>query len=208
MIIAIDGPAASGKGTLARRIARHFGLAYLDTGSLYRRVACLVLAAGADPENETAALAAAHAMADADIEDEQLRGEDVGRAASVVAAMTPVRAAILDFQRDFARAPKGCVLDGRDIGTVVFPDADIKFFVTASPRVRARRRVEQLRDAGVRADEARILEDLLERDRRDRSRAVAPLVRADDAHLLDTTNLDIETAFKAAVDIIERHGAC
>lgn len=202
MIIAIDGPAASGKGTLARRLASHYGLAYLDTGSLYRAVAHGVLAAGGDPAQEADALAAARRLGEAEIPEGALRTPEVSQAASVVAAIPAVRTAILAFQREFAARPPGAVLDGRDIGTVVCPDADVKLFVTASPETRARRRYLELAASGEDVDEAAVLADLVERDRRDRERPVAPLIKAEDAHLLDTTDLGIEAAFAAAVEMI------
>jgi cytidylate kinase len=203
MIIAVDGPAASGKGTLARRLAAHYGLRYLDTGSLYRAVAHAVLAAGGDPAIEADAVAAARRLGAIDVPDAELRTPAVSRAASVVAAIPAVRAAILDHQRAFAAQPPGAVLDGRDIGTVVCPDADAKLFITASPRTRARRRFLELQAAGSTASEAEVLADLVERDRRDSERPIAPLTRAPDAHLLDTTDLGIEAAFAAAVDLID-----
>jgi len=203
LVIAIDGPAASGKGTLARRLAAHYGLAHLDTGSLYRAVAWLMLERGDALDDEAAAVAAARDVAGVALDEPALRSEAVGEAASVVAAIPAVRAEILEHQRSFARLGGGAVLDGRDIGTVVCPDAHVKFFVTASPEVRARRRRLQLAEAGIEVDEAGILAHLIARDERDRSRGTAPLVRAGDAHLLDTTNLDIEAAFQAAVELID-----
>ena len=207
MIVAIDGPAASGKGTLARLLARHYGLAYLDTGSLYRAVGQAVLASGKDPHDETAALEAALSLDTGHIDEKAIRTAEAGNAASIVAAMQPVRDAILDFQRNFAKNPpngeKGAVLDGRDIGTVVCPDADVKLFITASPEVRAHRRWLELNNSGSDIAEAQVLADVRERDRRDAERATSPMRPADDAHLLDTSNLSIETAFDAAVAIID-----
>ena len=211
MIIAIDGPAASGKGTLARLIAAHYGLSYLDTGSLYRAVGQSILDAGKDPHDEKAALEAARALDTAHIDEKAIRTAEAGNAASIVAAMQPVRAAILDFQRNFAENPpkgagngeKGAVLDGRDIGTVVCPDADVKLFVTASAEVRAHRRWLELNNSGSAITEAQVLADVRERDRRDMERATSPMRPADDAHLLDTSNLSIEAAFDAAVAIID-----
>ncbi len=205
MIIAIDGPAASGKGTLARRIAQKFGLTYLDTGSLYRAVAASLLAAGGNPADEAAAAAAARDVVPGSIDEATLRRDDIGQAASVVAAQPAVRQALLDTQRRIARTGSGAVLDGRDIGTVVCPDADVKLFVQAEPEVRAERRYRELSERGQTANYDNVLRDLRERDARDRERAQAPLKPADDAHLLDTSKLDIEAAFRAAVDIIERH---
>ncbi|MGX1197917.1 (d)CMP kinase [Parvibaculum sp. MBR-TMA-1.3b-4.2] len=207
MILAIDGPAASGKGTLARLLARHYGLAYLDTGSLYRAVGQTLLAAGRDPHDEKAALEAAQTLDTGHIDEKAIRTAEAGNAASIVAAMPPVRAAILDFQRNFAKNPpngeNGAVLDGRDIGTVVCPDADVKLFITASPEVRAHRRWLELNNSGSDIAEAQVLADVRERDRRDAERPTSPMRPADDAHLLDTSNLSIETAFDAAVAIID-----
>jgi CMP/dCMP kinase len=204
MIIAIDGPAASGKGTLAKRIAAHFGLACLDTGLLYRAVARDVLASGAALENEAAAAAAARSVDPATLADPGLRMPGLGDAASVVARIPAVRAALLDVQRDFARTAPGAVLDGRDIGTVVCPGADIKIFVTADVAVRARRRFEELQQRGEAVSEAAVLEIIKRRDARDAGRAEAPMRPAADAILLDTSNLDIEAAFDVAVGLIKR----
>ena len=205
MIVAVDGPAASGKGTLARRLAAHYGLGYLDTGSLYRGVALMVLKSGKSPQDEAAAVEAARHLDRGRLVDEEIRGAGLGEAASIVAAFPAVRDQMLGLQRRIAAAPPGAVLDGRDIGTVVCPDADVKLFVTASPEVRARRRLEELARLGEAARLEDVLHWLIERDRRDESRPVAPLKRAPDAHLLDTSNLDIEAAFQAAVSIIDRH---
>ena len=208
MIIAIDGPAASGKGTLGKRLAAHYGLRHLDTGLIYRAVAKSLLDAGHSPTNRARAVAAAEDLDPARYDDAALKDQAVGEAASLVSAVPEVRAALLAFQRSFGRAPPGAVLDGRDIGTVVFPDAEVKIFVTATPEARARRRTAELRAAGTDVDEAQVLADILRRDERDRSRATAPLKTAADAHVLDTTDLDIEAAFRAAVAIVERarHG--
>jgi cytidylate kinase len=203
MIIAIDGPAASGKGTLGKRLAAHYGLRHLDSGLIYRAVAKSLLDAGHSPTDRARALAAAEALDPESFDDAALKAPAVGEAASLVAAIAEVRAALLAFQRNFGRAPPGAVLDGRDIGTVVFPDAEVKIFVTALPEVRARRRAVELRAAGVDIEEAQVLADILRRDRRDRSRAAAPLEVAADAHVLDTSDLDIEAAFRAAVAIVE-----
>lgn len=203
MIIAIDGPAASGKGTLARRIAARYGFVHLDTGALYRAVAASVLASGGDPGDAEAAAAAARALDPAMLADPALRTGEVGEAASVVAAMPAVRAALLEFQRQVAATPPGAVLDGRDIGTAVCPDADVKFYVTADLDVRARRRHRELVDGGAELAPEEVRRDLVARDERDRTRADAPMAIAEDAHLLDTTNLDIEAAFEAAVSIID-----
>lgn len=204
MIIAIDGPAASGKGTLARAIAAHYGYAYLDTGSLYRAVGHGVMQVGLPPENEAAALKAAQSLDVAKIDHEAIRTAEAGHAASVVAVMPAVRAAILDFQRQFAQKKPGAVLDGRDIGTVVCPEADVKFFVTARPEIRAHRRWLELKDQGSSLTEAQVLDDVRERDRRDSERATSPLKPAEDAHLLDTSDLSIEAAFGEAVRIIDK----
>lgn len=204
MIIAIDGPAASGKGTLAKRIADHFGLACLDTGLLYRAVARDVLARGASLEDEAVAAAVARTIDPATLSDPSLRLPGVGEAASVVARIPAVRAALLDFQHQFARQAPGAVLDGRDIGTVVCPDADVKIFVTADASVRARRRYEERRQRGEPVTFEAVLDVIRRRDARDSGRADAPMRVADDAILLDTTNLDIEAAFDAAVGLIKR----
>lgn len=208
VVIAIDGPAASGKGTLARKLARHYGYAYLDTGSLYRAVGQAVLAAGGDPNDDEAALAAAEALDIAHIDEKAIRTREAGEAASIVAVKPAVRAAILDFQRNFAASPPGgeggAVLDGRDIGTVVCPDARVKIFVTASPEIRAHRRWLELNSSGVEVSEAQILEDVRERDRRDAERTASPMKPAADAYLLDTSDLSIEAAFDAAVAIIDK----
>ncbi len=203
MIIAIDGPAASGKGTLGRELAAHYGLRHLDTGLLYRAVAKAVLDTGREPGDKAAAVAAAQSLDPAHFDEAALKSHVVGEAASVVSAIPEVRAALLAFQRDFAAQPPGAVLDGRDIGTVICPDADVKIFVTAAPDVRARRRTLEYRAAGRATDEAAVLADIKKRDQRDQNRAAAPLKQAPDAHLLDTTNMDISTAIRAAIDIVE-----
>jgi CMP/dCMP kinase len=208
MIIAVDGPAASGKGTLARRIAQHFALAHLDTGGLYRAAALHALEAGSDPADPRAAEAAAARVGPGDLTDPRLREERVARGASVVAAIPGVRRALLAFQRDFARHPpggvEGAVLDGRDIGTVVCPEADAKLFVTASLEARARRRFKELRESGAEAIYDLVLQDMKDRDARDSQRRTAPLVPADGAFVLDTTALDADAAFAAALDFIGR----
>ncbi|MEQ9171221.1 MAG: (d)CMP kinase [Rhodospirillales bacterium] len=208
MIIAIDGPAAAGKGTLARRIARDLGFAYLDTGLLYRATGKRVLEAGADPEDAAAAEQQARALEPRDLERPDLRTDAVAQAASKVSAVPGVRAALLDFQRSFAAQPpggaKGAVLDGRDIGTVVCPGADVKLFVTASDEVRARRRFKELQENDPDVIYARVLEEMRERDARDRSRAVAPLEPAEDAILLDTSDLNADEVFAKALDIIQK----
>jgi CMP/dCMP kinase len=203
MIIAIDGPAASGKGTLGKRLAVHYGLRHLDTGLIYRAVAKAMLDAGRPLDDKPRAVAAANALDPAQFDEMALKGRAVGEAASLVSAIPEVRTALLAFQRDFGRAPPGAVLDGRDIGTVIFPDAEVKILVTATSQERARRRAIELKAAGHEVNEAEILADILRRDERDTSRSVAPLKAAPDAHLLDTTHLDIDAAFRAAVEIIE-----
>jgi cytidylate kinase len=207
-VVAIDGPAASGKGTLARRLAERFGLAHLDTGKLYRATALLVLHADADPADPKAAAAAARRVAPAMLADERLASEPISRASSVVAAIPAVRAALLAMQRDFAAHPpqpsRGAVLDGRDIGTTVYPKAAVKLFVTASPEARAQRRVRELRGRGAAAIYGDVLQDMKERDARDSRRRVAPLAAAPDAVIIDTTRLDAEQVLEQASDIIAR----
>ena len=203
MIIAIDGPAASGKGTLAKRLAAHFGLPHLDTGLLYRAVARALIDAGNPLADEDAATRAALALEPSSLDDPRLRGAPMGEAASIVSAFQPVRDALLAFQRGFARQAAGAVLDGRDIGTVVCPLADVKLFITAAPEERARRRHLELLERGEIAEFTTILEDIRRRDERDRTRSTAPLRIADDALVLDTTNLDPEAAFRAALDLVE-----
>ena len=212
IIIAIDGPAASGKGTLGKRLAAHYGLRHLDTGLLYRAVAKALLDKGTPLDDRAAAVAAAWALDVSAFDEKVLKSHAVGEAASLVSAIPEVRDALLDFQRDFGCSPPGAVLDGRDIGTVIFPDAEVKILVTATAQERARRRTLELEAAGRKVSEAEILADILRRDERDTKRAVAPLKAAPDAHLLDTTHLDIDAAFRAAVAIVEavragrRHG--
>ncbi len=203
MIIAIDGPAASGKGTLAKRLARHYGLRHLDTGVIYRAVAKALLDAGAELTDETRAVTAATELDPGEFGDPALKSQKVGDAASVVSAIPKVRQALVDFQRQFAARPPGAVLDGRDIGTVICPDADVKIFVVADPKIRAHRRSLEAASRGEDADEAAILADILKRDERDRNRATAPLKAASDAYLLDNSHLDIEGGVRAAIDIIE-----
>jgi cytidylate kinase len=203
VIIAIDGPAASGKGTLGKHLAAHFGLRHLDTGLLYRAVAKALLDQGSPLDDGARAGVAARALDPARFDEAALKTHAVGEAASVVSAIPEVRAALLAYQRAFATRPPGAVLDGRDIGTVIAPDADVKIFVTATAQERARRRARELAAQGVAADEAAILADIERRDARDRSRAVAPLEPAPDAHLLDTTHLDIDAAVRAAIDIVK-----
>jgi cytidylate kinase len=204
MIIAIDGPAASGKGTLAKRVAEHYGVPCLDTGLLYRAVARDVVRAGFRLDDLWAAVAAARGLDPSTLDDPALRGATAGDAASIVAKIPEVRAALLDYQRAFAKRKPGAVLDGRDIGTVVCPDADVKIYVTASPEVRARRRFTELEARGEAVTYEAVLAVIKERDARDAGRADAPMVQAPDAVLLDTTDLGIEAAFDAAVGLIKR----
>jgi CMP/dCMP kinase len=201
LIIAIDGPAAAGKGTLARRLATYFALPYLDTGLLYRAVGRRVLDAGGDPADPVAAHAQARSLGADDLKRTDLRGPEADSAASRVAAIPEVRAALLDFQRSFG-ARGGAVLDGRDIGTKIFPNARIKLFVTASVEERGLRRWRELAARGVAADLATVTEDVRARDDLDRARAAAPLVQAPDAILIDTTSLDADAAFARALDEI------
>ena len=206
-VVALDGPAASGKGTLAELIAKEYDFAYLDTGTLYRGVAYLVLKGGGDPGDERAATRAAQSFSLDLIEGADIRTREIGAGASKVAAMASVRQALLEFQRRFATRPpggkRGSVLDGRDIGTVVCPDADVKFFVIASPETRAHRRFLELKDAKPGLTEADVFADLAERDARDAARSDTPMVQAADAELLDTTHLTIEAAFAAARRVID-----
>ena len=203
MIIAVDGPAAAGKGTLARALAAHFGFHFLDTGSLYRMVALALLSKGKDPHDLEAATEAARSLNPKSWAEEALRGEDVGQAASIVAAMPPVRNALLDLQRAFAARKPGAVLDGRDIGTIVCPKAPAKIFVTATPEVRAHRRARELAGRGNETHYDVVLADIHQRDERDRNRSFAPLVPAADAFVLDTSDLDIEQAIAAAIAYAE-----
>ena len=203
MIIAIDGPAASGKGTLGKRLAAHYGLRHLDTGLIYRAVAKALLDAGHRPDDHVQAAAAAKSLDPTRFDEKALKSHVVGEAASFVSAIADVRAAVYKVQREFAAVPPGAVLDGRDIGTVICPYAVVKIFVTAAPATRARRRTLELEAGGQAVNEAEILADILRRDERDTKRPIAPLKRAPDAHLLDTTQLDIDATFRAAVAIVE-----
>ncbi|MCF6216363.1 MAG: (d)CMP kinase [Emcibacter sp.] len=212
VIIAVDGPAASGKGTLARKLAAHLDYAYLDTGSLYRAVGLQVFRAGGDPENEQDALKAAEKLPDIDLSDPELKSESTGGLASKVAAIPSVRACLLDFQRNFARNPPGAkagaILDGRDIGTVVCPDATLKLFIIADVETRAKRRVlEQYGTGASDLEFQAILDDLIQRDSRDTNRASSPLKAAKNAHLLDTTNSDIEAVFEQALALFSNRMA-
>jgi cytidylate kinase len=203
MIIAIDGPAASGKGTLGKRLAHHYHFRHLDTGVIYRAVAKALLDAGAELTDEAQAVAAALELDPEKFGHPMLKTQAIGEAASVVSAFPRVREALLTFQRQFAAEPPGAVLDGRDIGTVICPDADVKIFVVADPAVRARRRALEMRARGETADEALVLADILKRDERDKNRAIAPLKAAADAHVLDNSHLDIDAGVKAAIAIVE-----
>jgi cytidylate kinase len=202
MIIAIDGPAASGKGTIAKRLAGHYGFRHLDSGLLYRGVGMAVMVEGR-LDDRAAAIAAAQAYDPARFPEDDLKSDEVAKAASVVAAIPEVRAALIALQRNFAASRPGAVIDGRDIGTVIAPDAEVKIYVTATPEERARRRILELRGRGDAVDEAAVLADIRARDDRDMNRAVAPLKPAPDAVLLDTTHLGIDPAVRAAIDIVE-----
>jgi cytidylate kinase len=202
-VIAIDGPAASGKGTMARRIAGEYGFVHLDTGLTYRAVAKVLLDEGLPLDDEGLAEEVARNVDLSALDRDRLSTHAVGEAASKVAVMPAVRRALVEKQREFSRTPPGAVLDGRDIGTVVCPDADVKLYVTASAEVRAARRTDEIVSKGGEADAAAILEDIRRRDERDMSRADSPLKPASDAHLLDTSEMDIETAFRAAKATID-----
>ena len=201
MIIAVDGPAAAGKGTIARALAQHFGYHFLDTGTLYRRVGLALLETSDDPRNVKAAVAIAQNLNSHPYSDLELRTEAVGAAASIVAVIPEVRRALLAYQRNFADQLPGTVLDGRDIGTVVCPDADVKLFITASPEVRARRRLSELKSYGADVSFDVVLADIRQRDERDRTRAVAPLVPATDAIVIDTSEMTAEEAIAAAMRV-------
>ncbi len=203
-VIAIDGPAASGKGTLARRLAAHYGLPHLDTGLLYRATARALLDEGLPLDDVDAAVEAARGLSLTDFDETRLRARDMGEAASVVAAMPAVRAALVDMQRAFAGRPEGAVLDGRDIGTVICPGATVKIFVTASPETRAQRRALELASRGETVDYGAILEDVRKRDARDSARSAAPLKPAEDAVTVDSSELDRDEVFAAALAIAER----
>ncbi len=202
-VIAIDGPAASGKGTLARRLAEYYGYSYLDTGSLYRAVGLRMVKARQDPHDKLRAIEAAKAITDNDMMDPDLRQEKVGKAASIVSAFAEVRDILLEYQRDYARRPEGAILDGRDIGTVVCPNADFKLFMTASIEARAKRRHKELQGQGIEVVYESVLEDLLERDKRDSKRKAAPLVAAVDAVELDTTRMSADAVFEKVLGLIE-----
>jgi len=203
LLIAVDGPAASGKGTIARALARHFGLPHMDTGMLYRAVALTMFRFGGDPGSEFEALRACEGVAQVDPTDTELRSETVSSIASRISAYAGVRAALLDRQRSFAAQSSGAVLDGRDIGTVIAPNATIKLFVTAAPEVRARRRMAELLARGMPAHFEDVLIDIRARDARDSGREAAPLAQAEDASLLDTSELDIDDAIAAAIALAD-----
>ncbi len=203
LTIAIDGPASSGKGTLARRLAEHLGFAYLDTGSIYRAVGLKLIYSGKDPYDKRTACEAARTLSEHDLSNPRLRQERIGKAASIISAIPEVRAILLDYQREFAKNPKGAVLDGRDIGTVVCPDADLKIFITASLETRAQRRHRELQGENIEVVYESVLQDLRERDERDATRSVAPLVPADDAVIIDTSNLDAKEVFAQVLGIVE-----
>lgn len=202
MVITVDGPAASGKGSLARKLAYHFGLGYLDTGLLYRAVGMRVLYANQNPSDVAAAIAAARAINSQDLANPKLRGERIGQAASIVSAMPEVREILLDFQRKFAASENGAVLDGRDTGTVICPDADYKFFITASLEARAKRRHKELQDYGVKVDYQSVIDDLRERDERDANRSVAPMKPADDAAVIDTSSMSMNQVFEKVMAVV------
>jgi cytidylate kinase len=206
MIIAVDGPAASGKGTIARALARHYGLPHMDTGLLYRAAALNLLQTGGDPESEFAAARACD-LSQIDFSDPELKSETVGGIASRISAYPLVRQTLLERQRSFAAQPGGAVLDGRDIGTVIAPDAEAKLFVTARAEVRAERRFAELKAAGLDVHYEDVLADIHARDARDSGRAAAPLVQAPDAVLLDTSDLDPSQAVAAAIAAVERREA-
>ena len=203
-VIAIDGPTAAGKGTLARGLAKRLGLRHLDSGMLYRATAARLLAQGRDPADVDAAAACAHALETSDLDRDNLRHEAVGKAASQVAAYPDVRQALLAFQRAFAAEPPGAVIDGRDIGTVVCPDATVKFFVTADQDARVERRYRELEERNPGVDRDRVAADLADRDRQDTERATAPLRQAEDAILLDTSQMDADEALEAALTLVDQ----
>jgi cytidylate kinase len=204
VIIAIDGPAAAGKGTLAQRLAKYYRLPYLDTGLLYRLVGKILTEQGGDPDDAAAASIVALNIDQALLADPALRGREAGEIASRVSVHAGVRAALLKFQRDFANQPGGAVLDGRDIGTVIAPNAEVKIYVTASPEVRAQRRTDELLNKGRNVRYRTILAEIKERDERDAGRRTAPLAQAPDAILLDTSHMNPEQAYQAAIAIVEK----
>jgi cytidylate kinase len=202
MIVAVDGPAASGKGTIAKAIARHFELPYMDTGLLYRAAALNLLQSGGDPESEFQAARACD-ISQINFDDPELKSEAVGGVASRISSYPLVRTALLERQRHFAGQPGGAVLDGRDIGTVIAPEADAKLFVTARPEIRARRRFEEMHRLGMHVGFEDVLADIRARDARDQGRTTAPLVQAEDAVLIDTSDLAIEAAIARAISVVE-----
>lgn len=204
MTIAVDGPASSGKGTLARRLAEHYNVPYLDTGSIYRAVGLKLIYSNKNPYDKRDAIEAARSLSDQDLTNPRLRQERIGQAASIISAIPEVRAVLLDFQRRFAQTPSGAVLDGRDIGTVVCPEAPVKIFITATLETRAQRRHRELQGEGIEVIYESVLDDLRERDERDAQRAVAPLIPADDAVIIDTSHLDAQSVFAQVVEIINR----
>ncbi len=206
LVIAIDGPAASGKGTVAKRLARHLGLAYLDTGSIYRAIGYSILAAGEDPHDKKTAIEAAKDLTPGDLKNEHLYDEGVGAAASIISAIPRVRELLLQFQRDFARGPEGAILDGRDIGTVICPEADFKFYITADINARAQRRFKQLQSKGNPVIYEAVLQDLQKRDERDTGREIAPLKPAHDAICIDTTDMNEDEVFAAILSHVENIG--
>ena len=206
MIIAVDGPSAAGKGTVARAIAKRLGYHFLDTGSLYRMVGLAMLRAGKSGDDDASATAFAKGLDPASVGHEELRSENVAAMASKVAAMPAVRQALLDYQRQFAKRQPGAVLDGRDIGTVVCPNADLKLFVTASTEVRAKRRYDELKDLGQKVEYQSVLEDVMARDKRDANRTTAPTRPADDAILIDTSDLTREEVLDAVMELVSEHG--
>jgi len=203
IVIAIDGPAASGKGTVAKRLARHLGLAYLDTGSIYRAIGFNMISQGLDPDDKKAAIQAAKDLTPGDLKNEHLYDEGVGAAASIVSAIPRVRELLLEFQRNFARSPSGAVLDGRDIGTVICPDADFKFYITADINARAMRRFKQLQSKGNAVIYDAILQDLQKRDERDSQRKIAPLKAAEDSVHIDTTDMNEDEVFAKILSVVE-----
>ena len=203
LIIAIDGPAASGKGTLARKLAAHYGIPHLDTGLTYRAVGHALMQVGLPLDREELAEEVARNIDLGRLDREILSAHEIGEAASQVAVMPAVRKALVEAQRQFAASGKGAVLDGRDIGTVVCPDATVKLYVTASPEIRASRRHDEIVGSGGKADRAQILADIIKRDERDMGRTDSPLRPADDAHLIDTSKMDIETAFSEALALVQ-----
>jgi len=204
LTIAIDGPAASGKGTLARKLAAHYRLPHLDTGLTYRAVGHALMQVGLPFDNESLAVKVAQNLDLGKLDREILSAHEVGEAASKVAVMTPVREILVEMQRAFAKQEKGAVLDGRDIGTVVCPDADVKLYISASPRTRAQRRYNEADEKGSGADYEQILKDIIMRDDRDMNREDSPLKPAENAHLIDTSEMSIETAFETALELVEK----